>query len=63
MPGLLSAGFVLVFFGRQHRLCCSLFNAISTAWLLPEHSMFWALAGFVFTTHGRMLRHPVWISF
>ena len=40
MPGLLSVGFALVLLGRQHRLCCSLFNAISTAGLLPEHSMF-----------------------
>ena len=38
--GLLSVGFALVLLGRQQRLCCSLFNAISTAGLLPEHSMF-----------------------
>ena len=40
MPGLLSVRFALVLYGHQHRLFCSLFNAISTAGLLPEHSMF-----------------------
>ena len=40
MAGLLSVGFAVVLLGRQHRLCCPLFDAISTAVLVPEHSMF-----------------------